>query len=126
MKTYKIKTKMWKVLDTDVEVEQEVSEQEIKNLEIALDKAQIALDVAGDYDYCPDSSEAETIIEDLFDYDLEELRTILDQYKDYSFSALDSLVTEMTRKLKTQTYDNIPIIGFNNVHYIKAIKNNIT
>lgn len=32
MKTYKIKTKRWKVLNEDVEVEQEVSIEEIRKL----------------------------------------------------------------------------------------------
>jgi hypothetical protein len=79
----------------------ETLNQEIKDLQIALDEAQIALDVTGDYDYCPDSSEAESIIEELFDYDLVELRRILDEYKNYSYSNLEDIVKEMTRELKT-------------------------
>lgn len=64
-----------------------------------LKQANVALDVALEYDNCVDSEKAEEIIENLFDYNLEELREILNTYQGYSCSDLNDLISTMIHEL---------------------------
>ena len=69
----------------------------LEQQEKQLEEAKIALDVAGNYDYCPDPEEAEDIIENLMSYDLEDMRRILKEYSGMSYSNLEDMVEEMEK-----------------------------
>ena len=56
-----------------------------------LKEISVAYKCALEYDYCPEGSEADDIVENLFDYDKEELIGILNKYCGWSPGDLEGL-----------------------------------
>jgi len=77
--------------------------EKIADLKESLILAEYTMDAAGNYDYVPSASEADYIIENLFDCDKDDLIKSLTIYEDKSYRRMEEIVDTIKEEIITLT-----------------------